>query len=165
MHVAGIHAANPLTNVVSQAVTGIANRASSAVKGFESDLQSGNLSGAPSFLSALQQGLTTQGPNSAEARISSQISQVSSDLQSGNLTAAQADFSNLQLTLAQTRHTPNNPSNPRTAVTTPAPVSSSSSANASLAALESYNSLDQNAFNTALNLSLPASVPSLSINS
>jgi hypothetical protein len=62
-----------------------------------SDLSSGNLSGAQSDFSALQQlvpGIASSAQSSSN--ISQAFSKLSSDLQSGNLSAAQQDYATLQ---------------------------------------------------------------------
>jgi ribosomal protein S20 len=164
MHGLAIPATNLFTNAVSQTVAGFANRASSAARNFESDLQSGDIAGAQSFLTALQQKLGAQGSTPAGSAVSAQIKQVSNDLQSGNLTAAQTDFSNLQLSISQLKHRPGLPASGNRSGAQ-APGSAGTTTSSALADLQSYNPLQQNAFSGALNLSLPASVPSLSVNS
>jgi len=165
MHGLAIPSINP-ANLVSQAVNSLANRVSSAAGNFESDLQSGNIAGAQSFLTALEQKLAAPGSKIPGSPIASQLSQISSDLKSGDLNAAQTDFSSLRTGLSHLRTGSGWPASGSTP--TPAGTSSASSDLApdpSLAALLSYNSLQQNAFNGALNLSMPATFPSLSVNS
>lgn len=161
--------ANLFTQAVSQIANGLANRASSQVKSFESDLQSGDMNGAQSFLTSLRQKLGTAVSTPAGAATSAQITQVSNDLTAGNLTAAQSDFSNLQLGLSAAKHRPGQPEN-RGSANPPAAISGTASSpstasQSALAALQSPSVLQQEAFNSALNLSLPASLPSLSVNS
>ena len=160
--------ANLFTQAVSQVANGFANRASTQVKSFESDLQSGDMNGAQSFLTSLRQKLGTAVSTPAGSAVSAQITQVSNDLTAGNLTAAQSDFSSLQLSLSAAKHRPGQQenrgnANPPAAVS--AGASSAATAQSALAALQSPSVLQQEAFNSALNLSLPASLPSLSVNS
>ncbi len=147
--------ANIFTSAASQALSGLASRAPSGAKSFEADLDSGNIAGAQSFLSALQQKLSLGASGGTGTGTSAQIAQVSNDLTSGNLTAARADFSHLQSTLAQQHHAPG---------ASGANNGSSASSEGSLAALASYNALQQGAFNSAVNLSMPGNSPSFSIN-
>ena len=81
MHSLAIPTANLFSNAVEQTVSGFANRASAAIKGFESDLQAGNGPGAQSFLSALQQKVTAQGAAPENSPLATQFSQIGSDLQ------------------------------------------------------------------------------------
>jgi hypothetical protein len=159
---------NVLTNVASQALTGSASRASSAAKGFESDLASGNISGAQSFLSTLQTKLSSGNSGAAGSAISAQVTQVSNDLKAGNLNAAQADFSQLKLAMTQQKNgltAPPSSNGTRLREVLAQTIAGSGDASGpSLAALESYNSLQQSAFAGAVNLSMPANVPSFSAN-
>lgn len=154
---------NLFTQAVSQIANGFASRASSQVKSFESDLQSGDMNGAQSFLTALRQKLGTTVSTPAGAATSAQITQVSNDLTAGNLTAAQTDFSSLQLSLSQAKHRPSQTSGPAQA--SGLPQATPASSQSALAALQSPEILQQSAFNSALSLSMPPSLPSLSVNS
>jgi hypothetical protein len=136
---------NFLSDAASQILSGAASRASSTVKGFESDLDSGNIAGAQSFLSTLQQKLS---PTGADSAVSAGIAQVGNDLKSGNLAAAKLDFTNLQQSIAQSKQTQNTAS------------AGDAAGAASLAAL---NALRQGAYSAAINLSMPASTSSLSV--
>jgi hypothetical protein len=150
------------TNLVSQTLTGFANRASTAAKNFESDLQSGNIAGAQSFLSALEQKLSA---GNAGNGLAPQFAQVSDDLKTGDLAGAQSDFSQLELTLSQRKQ----------GATGPTPASGTQlqnnvapaqgmSGDPSLTALAPNYLLQQSAYNSALNLSVPASLPGFSAN-
>lgn len=142
-------AANILASVLPQALTG-STRAPASPATFESELQSSNLSGAQSFLSTLQQELTSEGSGGIAA--SAQLQRVSTDLSSGDLNAAQADFSHLKLIVAQ-QHTT-------------ASANSIHSLNQLLAeygnsaAFASYSALQQGDLNPAAS----GGVPSLSVN-
>jgi hypothetical protein len=142
----------------------MASRGSAGVKSFESDLDSGNIAGAQSFLSALQQKLPVGNSGGTASAVSSQITQVSNDLKSGNLTAARSDFSQLKLTLAQHKPGSAAPASNSGSSATQTSAASGNALDSSLAALASYNALQQGAFTGAVNLSMPASIPSLSIN-
>lgn len=146
---------NIIPNAAIQTVSSLVNRASSGVKGFESDLDSGNLTGAQSFLSTLEQKLSLGGANGASSAFSSQIAQVSNDLQSGDLIAAHADFATLKMALAQRQNETSNSGN--------SAQNQTASAQGSLAALALSSTLQQNAFAGAVNLSAPGNVPSFSI--
>ncbi len=166
MHALGLPTSNLFPNTIQQTVAGFASRASNALHSFESDLQSGDVAGAQSFLSTLEQKAGAQGAAPAGSGIATQFSQVSSDLQSGNLTAAQSDFSSLATSLSQLRHAvqPKSTlvgSDPSSGAT----QSSTSAQSSPMSELQSLNVLAQGAYNTALNLTLPAAVPSLSLNS
>jgi hypothetical protein len=66
-----------------------------------SDLQSGNLNGAQSDYTNLQQLVQAyQGPAKSDSAIQSDFATLGQDLQSGNLTQAQSEFSQLQSDLA-----------------------------------------------------------------
>lgn len=135
-------------SAASQLLSGAASRASSAVKSFESDLDSGDVSGAQSFLSTLQQKISLAGQNSGSGAISSQLSQIGSDLKTGNLAAAKTDYAQLRQSLSSLTQDQG---------TTGAGTASSS-------ALAAYTALQQqSAYSSALNLSMPASMPSLSV--
>lgn len=135
-------------SAASQLVSGAASRASSAVKSFESDLDSGNITGAQSFLSTLQQKISLAGQNAGTGALSSQISQIGSDLKSGNLAAAKSDTTQLQQSLSFLTQG----------------QGTTGAGTASGAELAAYNALQQqSAYSSALNLSMPASTPSLSV--
>jgi hypothetical protein len=141
-------------SAASQVLTGAANRASSTVKSFESDLDSGNITGAQSFLSTLQQKISLSGQNSGSTAISSQfgsqLGQISNDLKSGNLAAAKTDYSQLQQSLSTLKQDLG--------------TTGTGTGDGSSAALAAYNALQQqSAYSSALNLSMPASMPSLSV--
>jgi len=136
---------NFLTDQAAQVLSAATSRASSAAKSFESDLDSGNIAGAQSFLSTLQQKLSETGANSA---VSSGIAQIGNDLKSGNLAAARLDFADLKQSIASAKQTPN-------------PTATGDAAGASLAAL---NLLQQSAYSAAIGLSMPAGSSSLSVN-
>jgi hypothetical protein len=163
MHGLGIPSIGPLSSVASQAITSLANRASTAATNFETDLQSGNIAGAQSFLGALQQKLSSQSTGAAGSAISAQITKVSNDLKSGDLSAAQTDFASLRLNFPHQQRGANWPASGNGAA--PASCASGAAADPTQAALQSYNVMQQMAFNSALNLSLPEAAPSLSINS
>jgi hypothetical protein len=148
---------NVFTNAVSQALSSPASRATSGEKSFESDLVSGNISGAQSFLSTLQTKLSLGSSGAAGSAISAQIAKVGNDLKLGNLTAAQADFSHLKLAVSNSAGLA--ASNLNQSID-----AAGSASDSSLAALASYNSLQQSAFAGAVNLSMPGNVPSLSVN-
>jgi hypothetical protein len=145
--------ANVLTNAASQLLTGGATRASSALKSFESDLSSGDIGGAQSFLSTLQQKLSL-GSSGSSSAISAQIAQVGSDLKSGSLTAAKADYAQLRQAISQLDES---------GAQSQSANGTSEGSSASLAALAGFNALQQGAYSNALNLSLPSSMPSLSV--
>lgn len=136
---------NFLSGAASQILSGAASRATTTAKGFESDLDSGNIAGAQSFLSTLQQKLSQTGSSSA---VSSGIAQVGSDLKSGNTAAAKLDFSNLRQSLEQLGQTQN----------------STGAGDASSASLAAMNALQQSAYSAAINLSMPSGASSLSVN-
>ncbi len=163
MHGLGIPSVGPLSSVASQAITSLANRASTAATNFETDLQSGNIAGAQSFLGALQQKLGSQTTGAAGSAISAQITKVSNDLKSGDLSAAQTDFTSLNLNFLRAQRGTSWSASANGAA--PASGASASPADPSQAALQSYNVMQQMAFNSALNLSLPEAVPTLSVNS
>jgi outer membrane protein assembly factor BamD (BamD/ComL family) len=80
-----------------------------------SDLQSGNLGGAQSDYSNLNQLVQTyQGPSSSNAAIQTDFATLGQDLQSGNLTKSQSDFTQLQTDLNAATQT-------ASAATTPQP--------------------------------------------
>jgi hypothetical protein len=135
--------ASVFTGAASQLLGGLAGHGASGAKGLGADLDSGNIAGAQSFLSTLQQKLAPAGQGNA---LSTQITQLSNDLKSGNLSAAQTDYTALKQSLDQARN---------------AQQGTSSGSDASGAA---SNLLEQSAYSAALNLSLPASAPSLSMN-
>ncbi len=154
MFAAGLPTSNLLTSALSQTVAGFAGHASAALKGFDSDLDSGNLSGAQSFLSALQQKVNARGQAPAGGAISGEFAQVNQDLQSGDLVSAHADFASLKSSLAHLNQ-------PGSSTAPP----SSADPGSSLASLQSLNLLQQSAYNSALHLTLPTSMPSLSVSS
>jgi len=164
MHGAGIPSISPLANVAAQAVNALASRASTTATNSGSELQSGNVAGAQSFLTALQQKLGAQGATAGDA-ISAQMTQLSNDLKTGDLSAAQNDLSSLRVGVFHLKGMGWPASGNGSATGGPASDPSGAIAPASLAALASYNGLEQSAFNGALNLSLPEAVPSLSVNS
>lgn len=132
--------ANLFASVLPQALTRSAMHAASSPAtfepaNFESDLQSRNISGAESFLSTLQQELTSTG--SAATGASAQIQQVSTDLSSGDLNAAQADFSHLKLILGQQHATT------ASATHTPSHLNQLLAGCGNSAAFASYNALQQ----------------------
>jgi hypothetical protein len=149
---------NFLPSAMSQTLAGFAGRASTALKSFDSDLDSGNVSGAQSFLSTLQQKVNAQGGAPAGSSLATQFSQVSSDLASGNLSAAKSDFASLQSGLAQLRKGAQS-------LGTGSQVGSSANTGSEQSALQSLNLMQQSAYNTALNLTLPSAAPSLSVSS
>jgi hypothetical protein len=144
--------ANVLTSAASQVLTGAANRASSAVKNLASDLGSSSASGPQSFLSTLQQKLSPGSPSAAGSVLSAQIGQLSNDLKSGNVTAAKADYTQLQKVVSQLK-----------AAQTSTTGSQAGGGDDSSASLAAMNLLQQSAYSSALNLSMPASIPSLSV--
>jgi hypothetical protein len=115
-----------------------------------SDLQSGNVSGAESDLSALQQSVPGfSGSSSGNNPISQAFNQLSQQLQSGNLTGAQQDYANLKQNFdergAEFRHrhpangTPSNPvGNPLLQ------LGESSETSSQTSALQAYGRLQQN---------------------
>lgn len=154
MFAAGLPTSNLLTSTLSQTVAGLAGHATAALKGFDADLDSGNVSGAQSFLSALQQKVNARGQAPAGGAISGEFAQVNQDLQSGDLVSARADFASLRSSLAHL----NQPGSSTA-------QSSSADPSSSLASLQSLNLLQQSAYNSALHLTLPTSMPSLSVSS
>ncbi|HTV16361.1 MAG TPA: hypothetical protein VME68_16705 [Acidobacteriaceae bacterium] len=156
MHLS-LPSAGSLSNLASQAITGFASRAATAAKNFESDLQSGNIAGAQSFLSALEQKLS---PGNTGSSLSSQFSQVSSDLAAGNLSGAQSDFSQLEQMISGVK--PGTVSLLSSSSASAAGGSSPTNPQSTLA--DSGYLLQQNAYNSALNLSLPMNVPTFSAN-
>lgn len=144
--------ANVLTSAASQLLTGAASRASSAVKNLASDLGSSSTSGTQPFLSTLQQQLSPGSTTAAGSALSAQITQVYNDLKSGNLTGAKADYSQLQKIVSQLK-----------AAQTSTTGSQASGGDDSSASLAAMNLLQQSAYSSALNLSMPASIPSLSV--
>lgn len=155
---------NIIPNVAAQAVSGLINRASSGAKGFESDLDSGNLTGAQSFLTALQQKLSTGNAGGSGSALSAEIAQVKNDLDSGDLIAAHADFATLKMALVQRQHqSAHTASNCGNQPLTGPTQNQIGLAQGSPAALVLSNTLMQKAFASAVNLSVPSSVPSLSI--
>lgn len=157
----GVLPTNLFTSAVSQAVSGIAGRALTAAKSFESDLQSGDIAGAQAFLSTLQQKLGSQGATATGSTLASQIRQVSNDLTAGNLTAAESDFTSLKLGLSHLGRQGSGAGSGQPQSTGAA----GNAQNAALSALQSYSPLQQSAYNSALNLSLPAGLPTLSVSS
>jgi hypothetical protein len=134
--------ASMFTGAASQLLGGLTGHGASGAKGAGADLDSGSIAGAQSFLSTLQQKLAPAGQGNA---LSAQISQLSSDLKSGNLSGAQTDYTALKQSLNQAVNT----------------QGANSGSDASGSAL---NMLEQSAYSAALNLSLPASAPTLSMN-
>ena len=135
---------NLFTGAASQVLSGAASRASSAVKSFASDLDSGNnTSGAQSFASTL--GQVSAGGNS----LSTQVTQLGSDLKSGNLGAAQSDFTDLRRTFAHLK-------------ADSGAQESDAQNNAHIAAIAAYSALQQSAYSSALNLSMPGGASSFS---
>jgi hypothetical protein len=163
MHGLGIPAISPLTTAATQAVTSLAKRASTAATNFESDLQSGNVGGAQSFLATLQTKLGAQSSTAPGSAISSQITQVSNDLKIGDLSAAQNDFATLRVGLSTLKKATTQPI--ATNGSGSATGTSGATSNSPLAALQSYNALEQSAYNSALSLALPQAAPTLSVNS
>lgn len=152
---------NSATNLVSQTLSGFANRASTAAQNFESDLQSGNITGAQSFLSALQQKLSVGSTGAPGTGLSPQFAQVSQDLTTGDLAGADSDFSQLEAVFSQLKHGAQAPtSGPRLDNN----IASRMTGDPSLEGLSGNYLLQQSAYNNALNLSVPSSVPSLSVN-
>ena len=149
------------TNLVSQTMSGFANRASTAAKNFESDLQSGNITGAQSFLSALQQKLSAGTSGAAGTGLAPQFAQVSQDLTAGDLAGADSDFSQLESVFSQLKHGGQTPS---LGLQLENNIASRMTGDPSLGGLSGDYLLQQSAYNNALNLSVPASVPSLSVN-
>jgi urease accessory protein UreF len=145
-----------LANAATKAISGFATRASNAAKGFESDIDSGNIAGAQSFLSTLQQQLSASNTGTTGSAISKQIDQVSSDLSSGNLNSAQTDFTNLSQMMSKMKLQSGSSSS--------STANQSQTSNSSLAALQSYDPFQQAAFSSAVNLSMPGASPSLSVN-
>jgi hypothetical protein len=152
---------NILTGAASQFIGAVGSRAASALGGFESklnsnlssgldsslgsSLDSGNIAGAQSFLSTLQQKLSQTGSSPA---ISNGIAQIGSDLKSGNIAAAKTDFASLRQTLEQLGQTQG-------------ATGAGDAASTSMAAM---NLLQQSAYSAAINLSMPAGASSLSVN-
>jgi len=134
-----------LSGAASQVLTGAASRAASSTKSFESNLDSGNIAGAQSFLSTLQQKLSQTG---ASSTVSAGVAQVSSDLKSGNVAAAKSDFAQLKQSLLQAWKT----------------QSGAGAGNAASASQAATNALQQGAYSAAINLSMPSSASSLSVN-
>jgi|SRR5580698_5095206 len=147
MHIPSLPA-NVFTSAASQLLTGAASRASSAVKNFTSDLSTAHAGSPQSFLSTLQQKITVAGQNNASSPLAQQLTQLSSDLKSGNLAAAKTDYSQLQQSLSTLKD-----------------QSTTGVGAASSAAMAAYSALQQqSAYSSALNLSTPSSMPSLSVN-
>ncbi|MGA7342248.1 MAG: hypothetical protein WBE72_06345 [Terracidiphilus sp.] len=168
MHLSGLPT-NGFTNVLSQLPAGLVGRASTAAKSFESELESGNVSGAQSFLSTLQTKLSAGSSSAAPSAISSQIAQLDNDLKCGNLAAAQSDDSTLELALSKLKQGRTPPIEHKANQQNPPPsqgiVNPGNSPGSALAALESYNPIQQSAFTGAVNLSLPVNLPSFSVSS
>lgn len=159
MHLA-LPSINPIANAVSQVMTSFASRASTAAQNFESDLQAGNVSGAQSFLSALQQKLSAGNTGSATTGLSSQFAQVQSDLTTGNLAGAESDFSSLEQAMSQLKHG----TGPQSAGTAWPPQNNLAGAKTTAPWMDPSYLLQQSAYNSALNLSMPASLPGFSAN-
>jgi hypothetical protein len=146
MHIPSLPA-NVFTSAASQVLTGAASRAFSAVKNFTSGLDSGDAGTPQSFLSTLQQKISVAGQNNASNPLSQQFTQLNSDLKSGNLAAAKTDYSQLQQSLSALKD-----------------QSTTGAGGASSAAMAAYSALQQqSAYSSALNLSMPSSMPSLSV--
>lgn len=158
-------AAGLVSDALSQVMSGFANRASAAAKGFDADLQSDNVGGAQSFLSALQQKLTAQGNAPAGSAVAAQFSQISNDLSTGNLAAAKADFSSLQQSISHLKHGSSAEASGSGTGDPGQALASAAAYDPRLASLQSYNPVHQAAFSGALSLSLPSGMPSLSVNS
>ncbi|MBB6144986.1 hypothetical protein HNQ77_002942 [Silvibacterium bohemicum] len=141
MSVAGILASSLFSSFGSHQTQKPSGTSSSKTESFESDLQSGNLSGAQSMFSILQQKLTAQGLNVSGSAVSSEMTQLGSDLKSGNITAAKGDYATLKQTLShnngvsQTQH-------PKSTGALQSAVESQS--NQLTVALQAYGSLQQN---------------------
>jgi hypothetical protein len=149
MHIPSIPG-NLFTGAVSQVLTGAASRASSTVKSFESNLDSGNsTSGAQSFLSTLGQ-LSAGG-----SALSTQAAQVGSDLQSGDLNAAQTDFAQLRKTFGHLKTLSGAQESGST---------SGSQDNSHIGATAAYNAMLQSAYSSAINLAMPGGTSSFSAN-
>jgi hypothetical protein len=165
MHLPGI-SMNPIASAVSQVLSAVGGSASSSAKNVASNPDSASSSGAQSFFSALQQKLslgTSAGTSSAA------LTQLGSDLSSGNSTGMQADLASLKSlypgqTQGPTAPVAHNRNLPKTSLgqTNPSP---GDIANPVLAELASYSALQQGAFAGAVNLSMPASFSTFSVNS
>jgi hypothetical protein len=160
MSVAGILASSLFSSFGSHQTQKTSGSSSSNPESFESDLQSGNLSGAQSMFSILQQKLTAQGLTVSGSAVSSQVTQLGSDLKSGNLTAAKADYATLKHTLS----TNNGVSRPQHSQSTSALQSAiESQSNQLNAALQTYSSLQQNPLVSGQSNSLLANSNSLGL--
>jgi hypothetical protein len=139
--------ANVFTSAASQALTQAASTAASTVKNFASNLDSSNIGTPQSFLSTLQQKISVAGQNSGSTSLSQQVAKLNGDLKSGNLSAAKTDYSQLEQSLSALKD-----------------QSTTGAGAASSAAMAAYSALQQqSAYSSALNLSMPASMPSLSV--
>jgi hypothetical protein len=146
MHIPSLPA-NVFTSAASQALTQAASTAASTVKNFASNLDSSNIGTPQSFLSTLQQKISVAGQNSGSTSLSQQVAQLNGDLKSGNLSAAKTDYSQLEQSLSALKD-----------------QSTTGAGAASSAAMAAYSALQQqSAYSSALNLSMPASMPSLSV--
>lgn len=129
--------ANIFTSAVSNALSGLTSRVSTTARSFASDLQQAQ---------------------SGSGAISSSLTQLGSDLQSGSLSAAQADYASLQQAIALKKAAASAGSH------SSAQGTGSSSSDSVLAALQNSGVLQQSAYNSALNLSMPAAASSISLN-
>ena len=161
MSVAGMLASSLFSNASSLVSQKTSNAGASIANAFESDLQTGNVSGAQSIFSALQQKLSAQGLTAAGSPAAAQISQLGQDLKSSNLVAAQSDFSNLQQTLSHVSQ-PHHHQNGGTSVGVSSHISNTTASD-SLAALQAYSSLQQNPENHTLGRLLSANTRGFSV--
>jgi hypothetical protein len=132
--------ANILTSVASDAVSNIASRVSSTASSFASDLQQAQSGGSS---------------------VSSSLAQLGSDLKSGNLSAAQADLAALRHSLPIRRVAAG--SSPLAGTAGATSGSTNGSTDPILAALQNSGVLQQTAYSNALNLSMPSTSPSISL--
>jgi hypothetical protein len=156
---------SPMSDVLSQTLTSFAGRASTTAKNFESDLQSGNIAGAQSFLSALQQKMTSGSTGTAGNDLALQFGKIRNELTTGDLAGAQSDFSGLEQVLSQLKHgSAGQTTAPGTGVQTSAGGTQGVMGAPAQLPFDSSYLLQQSAYNNALNLSVPASIPSFSAN-
>jgi hypothetical protein len=164
MHLA-LPSTGSLSSIASQAMSSFASRAATATKVFGSDLESGNVAGARSFLATLEQEFSTGNSGTKSNPLSSQFAQVSNDLSTGDLSRAQSDFSQLEMAISNFKHDSGGLTSsfgPQTKYN--ASAAPSAPGNSSLSALNPSYLMQQSAYNSALNLSVPATVPSFTAN-
>src|ERR1017187_2961465 len=175
MSVAGILASSIFSGLGSQAAQKSTSAGSSIESTFDSDLQSGNVSGAQSIFSALQQKMLAQSSGSTTATrsaLSSQLAQLGQDLKSSNLTAAQSDFATIRSNVSndlrsRLHHQSGASSQDGSSATNASSLSSqagSGSQSSMTAALQAYSAMQLNPLNASLNSSMIGNPSTFAVN-